>query len=126
MKMAVRILVALMGLVSILMMLNLWLHMGSVTGQLGIAPEGIVGRATVRADIGGLFGGIGVFCLMAAWKQSRMWALGALVLVSVAVLGRFVAVLMDGSGPGVWGPIGVEAVTIAILLWARQAWRPSL
>ena len=126
MKMLVRILVGLSGLVAVLMMLNLWFHMASVTGTMGLTTEGLVGRASVRADVGGLFGGIGVFALMAAWKQSRTWALGALVLVSLAIAGRFVGVVMDGSGPGVWGPIGVEAFTIAILVWARQAWRPSL
>ena len=126
MKMLVRILVGLSGLVALLMMLNLWFHMGSVIGAMGITTEGLVGRASVRADVGGLFGGIGVFALMAVWKQSRTWALGALVLVSLAIAGRFVGVVMDGSGPGVWGPIGVEAFTIAILVWARQAWRPSL
>lgn len=126
MKMLVRILVGLSGLVAVLMMLNLWFHMGSVIGAMGLATEGLVGRASVRADVGGLFGGIAVFSLMAAWKQNRTWALGALVLVSLAIAGRFVGVVMDGSGPGVWGPIGVEAFMIAILVWARQAWRPSL
>ena len=126
MKMLVRILVGLSGLVALLMMLNLWFHMGSVTGAMGITTEGILGRASVRADVGGLFGGIGVFSVMAAWKQSRTWALGALVLVALAIAGRFVGVMMDGTGPGVWGPIGVEAFMIALLVWARQAWRPSL
>jgi hypothetical protein len=126
MKRISRILVGLLGAVALRMMLNIWFHMGSVTGALGIIPGGLVGRATVRADIGGLFGGIAVFCLMAAWKQSRLWALGALVLVSTAILGRLIGVALDGSGPGVWGPIGVEAVMIFILLWARKVWRPSL
>jgi hypothetical protein len=48
------------------------------------------------------------------------------VLISTAILGRLIGVLMDGSGPGVWGPIGVEAVMIGVLLWARQVWRPTL
>jgi hypothetical protein len=126
MKIVLRILVGFSGVVALLMMLNLWFHMGAVTGALGITTEGLVGRATVRADIGGLFGGIAVFCIMAAWKQSRMWASGALVLVSTAILGRLIGVALDGTGPGVWGPIGVEAVMIAILLWARKVWRSSL
>jgi hypothetical protein len=126
MKMLVRILVGAMGLLSLFLLLNLWFHMEAVTGGLGITVEGLVGRATVRADIGGLFGGIGVFSLMAAWKQSRMWALGALVVISTAILGRLIGVLVDGSGPGVWGPIGVEVVMIGVLLWARQVWRPTL
>jgi hypothetical protein len=126
MKMVVRILVGLSGLVSLLMMLNLWFHMGSVTGTMGLVTEGIVGRASVRADVAGMFGGIGFFSLMAAWKQSRTWAFGALIMVSLAIAGRFVGVALDGSGPGVWGPIGVEAFMIALLVWARQLWRPSL
>jgi hypothetical protein len=99
--------------------------MEALVAQLGISPTGLVARATVRADIAGLFGSIGLFALMAALRESRAWALGALAMTSVAIVGRLVGVVLDGSGPGVWFPIIVEAVMILLLLAARQFWRPG-
>lgn len=125
MKLAQRILVGLMGLGSLLITTQLWFAQDTALSPFGITTLNQVGRQTVRADMAGLFCSIGVFALIAAWKTSRTWALGALVLASCAILGRFIGVLTDGAGPGVWGPIGVEAVSIAILLWVRQAWKTA-
>ena len=123
MKHISRLLVGLIGTVSVLMALALWFNMEAMLPQMGIAPIGALGRATVRADIAGLFMGIGLMMVMAAWKMSRSWAFGALVLVGSAIAGRLVGVLADGGSPEIWPPIIVEAVAILILLWARSIWR---
>lgn len=125
MKLIARGLVGLVGALSILTALGLWFNMEASLARMGIEPIGLVGRATVRADIAGLFVGIGVMMLMAAWKSSRSWAFGALVLTSGALAGRILSLLIDGSSAESWPPIVVEAVAVSLLLWARSAWKSA-
>jgi hypothetical protein len=125
MQLVHRILLALAGVVSILTALRLWFAMGAMLTQFGIAPLNLVGRQTVRADMGGLFLGIGVFAVMAAWKRSAAWAFGGMVLTLGAIAGRFAGVLTDGAGPGVWPPIIVEAVIIALFAQAWRNWKTA-
>ena len=125
MKRLARPIVALMGLASIGMALALWVGMDGVLPRLGIAPNdlasGLVGRATVRADIAGLFGGMGLAMLIAAQRLSRTWTNAVLIFASTAITGRFVSLILDGASAVVWPPIAIEAISIMILLWFRSS-----
>ncbi len=118
-----RILVGVAALGSLILALGLWLGQEQVIPALGIATTdlagGLVGRATVRADIAGLFGGMGICMLIAVIRQSVQWVNAVLVFVGVAIMGRFIGLVMDGGGDAVIQPIIVEAVTIGLLLWLR-------
>ncbi len=118
-----RILVGIAALGSIILALGLWLGQEKVIPALGISTTdlagGLVGRATVRADIAGLFGGMGICMLIAVLRGGVQWVNATLVFVGVAITGRFVGLLMDGGGAAVLQPILVEAVTIGLLLWLR-------
>lgn len=118
-----RILVGVAALGSLILALGLWLGQEQVIPALGIATTdlagGLVGRATVRADIAGLFGGMGICMLIAVIRQSVQWVNAVLVFVGVAITGRFIGLVMDGGGDAVIQPIIVEAVTIGLLLWLR-------
>lgn len=120
-----RPIVALMGLMSIGMALALWFAMDGVLPRLGIAPSdlasGLVGRATVRADIAGLFGGMGLAMLIAAQRLSRNWTNAVLIFASTAIAGRIVSLILDGAPAVVWPPIAIEAIAIAVLLWFRSS-----
>lgn len=125
MKRLGRPIVALMGLASIGMALALWVGMDGVLPRLGIAPNdlagGLVGRATVRADIAGLFGGMGLAMLIAAQRLSRTWTNAVLIFASLAITGRIISLIMDGAPVLVWPPILIEAISIMILLWFRSS-----
>jgi hypothetical protein len=118
-----RILVGVAALGSLILALGLWLGQEQVIPALGIATTdlagGLVGRATVRADIAGLFGGMGICMLIAVIRQSVQWVNAVLVFVGVAITGRFIGLVMDGGGDAVIQPIIVEAATIGLLLWLR-------
>lgn len=118
-----RILVGVAALGSLILALGLWLGQEQVIPALGIATTdlagGLVGRATVRADIAGLFGGMGICMLIAVIRQSVQWVNAVLVFVGVAITGRFIGLVMDGGGDAVIQPIIVEAVTIGLLVWLR-------
>lgn len=118
-----RILVGLSALASLILALGLWLGQEQVIPALGIATTdlggGVVGRATVRADIAGLFGGMGICMLLAVIRQNVQWVNAVLVFVVVAITGRFIGLAVDGGGAFAVQPIIVEAVTIGLLLWLR-------
>jgi hypothetical protein len=119
MKTVLRALVGLSGLLSILMVLGLWFGMERILPAIGLMTNdlagGLVGRATVRADIAGLFGGMGIAMLIAAYRESRAWAGAALLFVSVALAGRLIGLALDGAPAEVIPPIVIEAFTVALL-----------
>jgi hypothetical protein len=125
MKRFARPIVALMGLLSLATALGLWFAMDGLLPQLGIAPNdlasGLVGRATVRADIAGMFGGMGLAMLIAAQRLSRSWTNAVLIFASTAITGRIVSLILDGAPAIVWPPIAIEAIAIAVLLWFRSS-----
>jgi hypothetical protein len=119
MKTLLRALVGLSGLFSIVMVLGLWFGMERILPAIGLMTNdlagGLVGRATVRADIAGLFGGMGLAMLIAATRESRAWAGAALLFVSVALAGRLIGLALDGAPAEVIPPIVIEAFTVALL-----------
>jgi hypothetical protein len=118
-----RILVALAALFFLFMGVQFWFALDGVAHTFGLTPEGLTGRASIRADVGGLFIGGGLIMAHAAWRQCAMCAGAAATIVSVALVGRIVTVLLDGLPPGGVPPMVVEAVIVAILLWARANWK---
>lgn len=111
------------GLLSLMTMANLWLNTKAAAAMIGLAPDNMTGLATVRADIAGLFGGIGLLAIFAAWKEDSAIAGWALLLVSCALTGRIVSLAIDGAEAASWPPIIVECFTIAIMIGARRMWR---
>jgi hypothetical protein len=118
-----RIVVALIGALSLLAMAQHWFMTDATVAQRGVNAIGAMGRANIRADIGGIFAGIGAFALIAAWQQSRTWMTAALILTTSALAGRLLSYMIDGNADGVVAPIVVEAVVIGIFLAAYRSWK---
>ncbi len=118
-----RILVALAALFFLFMGVQFWFALDGVAQTFGLTPEGLTGRASIRADVGGLFIGGGLIMAHAAWRQCAMCAGAAATIVGVALVGRIVTILLDGLAPGAVPPMVVEAVIVAVLLWARASWK---
>ena len=118
-----RILVALAALFFLVMGVQFWFALDTAVQGFGLGANGLIGRASIRADVGGFFIGGGLIALHAAWKRCPMCAGAAATLVGIALLGRIVSVLLDGGAPGGTPPMVVEAVIVAILLWARNSWK---
>jgi hypothetical protein len=117
-----RILVAVIGVFALLGVGQHWFDLDAVAAERGMQAVGDIGRANLRADVGGLFLGISCLTLFAAARQNRGALLAAASLLAATLLGRFVSVAIDGFGAPVSRPIVVEAVLIAILLFAYRAW----
>ena len=125
MRLLARLLVALVGLASLLGTFQHWLMLGTVANTRGFAAVDAMGRANLRADVGGIFLAIGLFALIAAWQQSARWALTAMLVVCCTLSGRFVSIALDGIGQqhGDLLPFFVEGTTLAILGFGWSMWR---
>jgi len=117
-----RILVGLIGLLSLLSTAQHWFAIEALPTERGLQAIGDIGRANLRADVGGVFLGIGLFAIIAAWQQNRIWLTATTLLVGGALLGRFVSVAIDGYSPRVGLPMLVEAIVIAIFAFAYRSW----
>ncbi len=120
-----RIMVAIIGLLSITALGQHWFDVGSLETARGIKALGAIGAANIRADIGGLFLAIGVFAIIAAWKRSPTWLLATWLLPALALLGRFVSLAIDGAGPQVIEPMVVEAIILTILGGIYFYWKKA-
>ncbi len=117
-----RVLVAIVGLFALLGVGQHWFNLDAVFAQRGMQAVGDVGRANLRADVGGLFLGIGALTLFAAFRINQGAILAAAALLVSTLFGRFVSVAIDGYSSRVGQPILIEALVLAVLLFAYRAW----
>lgn len=117
-----RVLVGLIGLFALFGAIQHWFSFDAVFTERGMQAIGDIGKANLRADVGGLFLGIALFTLYAAIWQNRGALIAAAVLLSATLLGRFVSIALDGYSAPVFPPIIVEAVVLGILAATYRAW----
>jgi len=118
---ALRIAVAIVGLLTIVLGLLFLVHPAWMAAQFYLTPIGSQGLASIRADFSGFFLTGGIFALLGAWSMRPEPLAVPLVLLCVALFGRFVSLIFDGIGPTAFPPMIAEAVMIAILVAARRA-----
>jgi hypothetical protein len=115
-----RLLVGAIGVLGVIGLLRIWTDPAIPAATLGLSPLGGLGLATLRADVGGFFGGMGVFALAAAIRNDRRLATVPLVLVSLALAGRLITAGTDGLPPDMVMPMAVEAVLAVLLAIGRR------
>ena len=123
MKLVLRVLVGIAGLLGVLVAARMWLAPAEVAAQLGVAASSPLGLASIRADMGGFFGAGGLFALAAAIKGRGGMLLPSVVLVGLALTGRLVAVATNGFVPEMGAPMAIEAALL-VLFVAGWKWLP--
>lgn len=86
-----------------------------------LSPVGIQGLATLRADFPGFFITGGVCALIGALHRDTRALLVPMLLLAIALTGRFVSLAVDGMAPTAVPPMVVEAVMISVLALARRS-----
>ncbi len=119
MRLLVRLLLGLIGLLAFAIAAQFWLAPDRVAGQFGLTPVGSLGLASLRADLGGFFTVAGGFCLAAGVRNQAGYLTAPLALLSVALISRSLTALTAPPDPGMTQPIVVEAVLVAILMTAQ-------
>lgn len=120
-----RLLVGWVGLFNIGLGLGFLLDPQGSAARFFVVPLGTQGLATLRADFTAFFVTGGLFALVAAWRSTRTPLLVPLALLSIAITGRCVSLVLDGVPPTAGPPMIVEAMMIAILALAYRSFDPA-
>jgi ribonuclease Z len=110
-----RVLVSLAALFFLAVGLEFWFAPEQAAHQFGIEAVRITGVSAVRADLGGLFVGLGLLCGAGAWTQRRRWLVAAALFLVAIVIGRSIGWIADGRS-GVAFPELVIELTVLFLL----------
>lgn len=125
MRIILRGLVGIVGVLAVLLALQFWLHPADPAARLGLSPLGNLGLSTIRADMAGFFGAAGVFALLAAIRNQGSWLNASLLMVAIALTGRVINLIVQGWSPELAQPMAVEAVLV-VLFAAGRRWMGSL
>lgn len=120
-----RLLVGVLGLLSVAMAARIWVDPGAAAAQMGLLVNGALGQATLRADVAGLFAAIGGLSVFGAVKGDGRWLLAPLCLVATALAGRLLNLVLAGFTLEQAPPILVEVLIALILGAAFRALKPA-
>ncbi len=123
MKIAARVLMGIMALITLYMAFTfMFVPQGDLQQvRLGLtAADAVVGPTTIRAWIGGLWLGIALMSLAVAIRQLHEPFHFLLIFLGVMLLGRVVGLVMDGSSAGSMRAFIPEIVMLGIVLFARS------
>lgn len=115
-----RVIVGVIGVLALVVAARLWVGPEAPAAALGLKADGLLGLATLRADVGGFFAAGGLFALAGAIRGEGRLLTPPALLLGLALAGRLVTVAMDGYAPAMLPPMVIEAVLVAILLLARR------
>lgn len=110
MKIALRIVLALGGLLLLYMGFGFLTDPVSAGAGFGLTVEGAHGTTSVRSDFTAFFGVSGAAFLWGAWKQHGAALVFGAALMLVTLAGRLVSLAIDGSFEGYIVPMVVELV----------------
>jgi hypothetical protein len=125
MRQGMRVVLGLVGLFNILIGLGFLFNPTKLAAQFAMAPIGIQGLATTRADFPAFFLTGGLFALVGAWRADPKPLLVPLMLLGSALTGRFVSIALDGVVATTYPPMLAEAAMIAAIVLARRSFMPG-
>lgn len=115
MHVALRTLSTLFGLLFLALGLTLLLTPGRQATMFAVAPSGIAGLSTIRADLAGLFLVMGSCALAGAMRRSPTLLAVPAAILTVIAAGRLVGLLADGVSSEALRSLGVEVVGALVL-----------
>lgn len=103
------------GLLFIVIGLGLLVRPGTQAAMFAVFPSGNAGLSTVRADLAGLFFGMGTFALAGAALASVELLTVPGVLLGFIAGGRLINLIADGTTPEAIRSLVIEVVVLALL-----------
>lgn len=110
-----RVLIGLVGLFGLLVASQFWLRPQAIAATMGLEAVGPSGLGTLRADMAGFFGAVAVMALLAAIRNDSRWLRPVVLLLSLALMGRVLNLVLSGGGAALIPPMVVEVVLISIV-----------
>ena len=81
-----------------------------------LAYDGASGLSTLRGDLGGRFGALGVVMLLGLMKGKSFWLVPAGVLLSAIIAGRIIGLVFDGYVFHTVAMMGIEVVMLVTII----------
>ena len=100
------------GLFFLIMGINFLVMPASAGASFALMPDGPGGLAVLRADFPALFFVGGGAMIWGAWKRNGDLLVVPAAIFGIALFGRIVSVIADGTAPGFWFPMLVEATAV--------------
>ena len=117
MLIALKVVVGLIGLMLAVGLGLRWMFVPVVVGaELGITLGDIVALSTARADLGGMFLGVGTLCAFGLRSGEGRWLQAAAVLIGAVAVGRALGLVLDGYATQLLVFLVVELVMVGALL----------
>lgn len=120
MKLVLRIVLGLAGLVFVVMGLAFWANPATPAARLGIETASALGTSSLRADMAAFFGVAGGLTLLAAVRANARLLTAPLLMIAIALTGRIITVIVDGYTPDMMQPMVIEAILLALLAAGRR------
>ncbi len=117
MKTLSRILVSLAAVTLLAVAVLFWTNPGAAARQFGLEAADAAGLVNIRADLGGLFAGLGCLCALGAWTRRRGALAAAAVVLAAVVIGRTLGWMLDAPVPIGGRELAVELGALAALGW---------
>lgn len=121
MKMVLRVVLGLAGLLFIVIGLAFWANPATPAARLGIEAASALGTSSLRADMAAFFGVAGLLTLAAVIRANARLLTAPLMMIAVALTGRIITVIIDGYTPDMMQPMLIEAVLLALLAAGRRS-----
>lgn len=104
------------GLLFLVIGISLLIAPGRLATLFAIAPSGPAGLSTVRADLAGLFIGMGAFTMIGVTTASAALLSVPVVFLAAIAAGRLINVIADGVSAEALRSLAVEAVALGVLI----------
>lgn len=116
MRLVLTALIFVMGLFFLMMGVNFLAMPLSAAAGFGLSPVGTAGLAALRADFPAFFFVGGGAMIFGAWKRDGDLLLVPAALFGIALLGRCISAIADGTETAFWLPMMVEASAVILSL----------
>lgn len=116
----------LVGVIAVLMTgvgLGLWFALDQTAPLLGLTPDPVLARSSIRADNGTLFFTLASLAGYAALKSNQTAALLCASIFLIAFSGRFLTMVLDGGIAETMMPMLLEGGSAVILFAAGLSWK---
>jgi hypothetical protein len=120
MKLVLRIVLGLAGLLFIVIGLAFWANPATPAARFGLEAASALGTSTLRADMAAFFGVGGLLTLIAVVRSNARLLTAPLLMIAIALTGRIITVIVDGYTPDMMQPMVIEAVLLALLAAGRR------
>ena len=121
MKIALKIVVALITLFFLLLWLRWMVEPNAMAAQWALSATGPAGINNLRGDIGGLFLTAAVFCSLWLVRGNAAWLHAAAVAMCCVIVGRITGLLVEGFNQASLVAAVLEAIFVAVFLAAANA-----